>query len=273
MSFPPTRLTLIQRLASTGTAEDWRVFVRDYWGPVCRFVLRCGCLSLANAEEVAAETFSALWQGRLLVRWVEQRVSRLRTLICSVVWRILANRKRNDDHRHQLLGELAQNACPGQYEQDDVFYAAWVDDLLQRAIERLAAEYYEADQGDYVRVLYSRVCEGLSVAQTAAALDIMESDVTNYYRHARERLTEKLRCVLRNQIWRYCTPEEVEEEFAREWKRLGSHLATYGGIENAIREAYNLLNPVFMSRHPQEFLGGHYTDDELKTLSIWKECH
>ncbi len=253
MSFPPTRLTLIQRLASTGTAEDWEVFVRDYWGPVCRFVLRCGCLSLASAEEVATETFSALWQGRLLVRWVEHRMSKLRTLICSVVWRILANRKRNDEHRHQLLGDLVRCARPNQYEQDTAFYAAWVDDLLQRAIERLATEYYEADQGDYVRVLYSRVCEGRSVAQTAVSLEITQSDVVNYYRHARKRLTEKLECVLRNRVWRYCPSEEVDKDFAREWKALGSYLATYGGIENAIREAYRLLNPVFMNRHAREF--------------------
>ena len=39
MAFPDTRQTLIQRLATTSGEDDWRQFLNDYWGPVCRFAV------------------------------------------------------------------------------------------------------------------------------------------------------------------------------------------------------------------------------------------
>ena len=71
MSFPETRHTLIQRLASGGEAGDWRTFLEDYWGPLCRFAKRRGGLSAADAEDVAAQTLEAVVRGRLLDRWTE----------------------------------------------------------------------------------------------------------------------------------------------------------------------------------------------------------
>ena len=73
MSFPETRLTFIERLASSANEEDWRDFLQDYWGPVCRFALRSGAGNLADAEDTASQTFEVLWENRLLVRWVSDR--------------------------------------------------------------------------------------------------------------------------------------------------------------------------------------------------------
>ena len=53
MVFPQTRVTLIQRLASGGSEEDWGQFLSDYWGPVCRFSLRWGVGTVDDAEDVA----------------------------------------------------------------------------------------------------------------------------------------------------------------------------------------------------------------------------
>ena len=75
MSFPETRLTLIQRLAAGGTAEDWQDFLGYYWGPVCRFALRSGAGQLNDAEDVAVQTFEVLWESRLLVRWIANRTA------------------------------------------------------------------------------------------------------------------------------------------------------------------------------------------------------
>jgi DNA-directed RNA polymerase specialized sigma24 family protein len=61
-------LTLVQRLASGGTEEDWQGFLKDYWGPVWRFSLRFGARNLDEAEDAASETFEVLWEQRLLVR-------------------------------------------------------------------------------------------------------------------------------------------------------------------------------------------------------------
>jgi hypothetical protein len=49
MSFPQTQLTFVQRLAAEGAVEDWQRFLRDYWGPICRFSMRFGAANLTDA--------------------------------------------------------------------------------------------------------------------------------------------------------------------------------------------------------------------------------
>jgi hypothetical protein len=126
----------------------------------------------------------------------------------------------------------------------DGFYAAWVEDVVQQAVESLAAEYLLRGRGDYVRVLYSRVCEELSVAEVAQALDIKPTDVVNYFRHTRQQLSERLEQLVRQQVSRYSPSEEIDSEFQEEWQRLGDYLADQGGLEKALRRTYEVLDPV-----------------------------
>jgi RNA polymerase sigma factor (sigma-70 family) len=254
MSFPETRITLIQRLASGGDAEDWQGFLRDYWGPVCRFALRSGAGQLSDAEDVASETFAVLWQRGLLVRWVANRTARLRSLLCGVTQKILANRYRVKSGRERLNRDTAdQWAQPEAVEsqQAESFYAAWVEDLLRQALDDVAAAYYREAKGDYVRVLYSRLCEEVSMADMAAELGITPSSVNNYFRHARERLGETLKVLLRRQIERYSRAESSEREFEEEWQRLGEYLGEHGGLEEAVRRSYQLMDPA-AARHNQQ---------------------
>ena len=102
MVFPQTRVTLIQRLASGGSEEDWGQFLSDYWGPICRLSLRFGARNLDDAEDVASQTFEVLWERRLLVRWVSNQTAKLRTLLCSVVRNILSHRNRLRVNRDRL---------------------------------------------------------------------------------------------------------------------------------------------------------------------------
>lgn len=252
MAFPETRLTLIQRLATGGSEDDWRLFLKDYWGPVCRFALRYGARSLDDAEDVASEAFEVLWANRLLVRWVSSRSAKLRTLLCSVVRNLLANRGRVRAGRERLdrrwLAEMDLSNWMSE-EQADVFYAAWAEDLVQQAVESLAAEYYRANRGDYVRVLYGRLCERLSIAEVAKLLELNCTDVVNYYRHASQRLAGKLEERLRRQILRYAEPDQAEAEFSHEWGQLQEHLSQSGGLEKAVQRAYDLLDPVRLAEH------------------------
>ena len=247
MSFPQTHLTLVQRLASGGTEEDWQGFLKDYWGPICRFSLRFGARDLDNAEDVASETFEVLWEQRLLVRWASNRSAKLRTLLCSVVRNILSHRNRVRTSREQRQEDLAEhldrlNRTPDKHV--DAFYAAWVEDVVQQAVESLAADYCRNGQVDYVRVLYGRLCQAMTIAKTAEALKISPAAVDHYFRHAKERLAEKLEQLVRRQLLCYCPADEAQQEFAAEWQRLGQYLAEHGGIEEAVRRAYALLNPV-----------------------------
>ena len=262
MSFPQTRLTLIQRLASGGSEEDWHAFLQDYWGPVCRFSLRFGAQNLDDAEDVASRTFEALWENRLLVRWVSNRSAKLRTLLCSVVRNVLSNRNRVKANRDRLARELAAYVKRPEWvksewakdETADAFYAAWVEDMVQRAVETLAGEYYAEGKGDYVRVLYGRLCQQMTIAEVAEMLKIKPSDVDNYFRHAKKLLCEKLEELVRRQVYRYCRNEEAEAEFVLEWGLLGEHLGQYGGMEEAVRRAYDLLDPVSAKKHRGESL-------------------
>jgi len=252
MSFPQTRLTLIQRLASGGSEQDWQSFLKDYWGPIRRFSLRWGARNLADAEDVASQTFEVLWEKRLLVRWVSNRSAKLRTLLCSVVRNILSHRNRVQAGRDRRLRDLAEQIDEAAHvtdEQADAFYAAWVEDVLQQTVESLAAEYGRKGQGDYVRVLYGRLCQGLTIARVAEALQITTSAVDHYYRHAKGRLSERLEELVRRQVGRYCPAEETEGEFALEWQRLGQYLAEHGGLEEAVRRAYDLFDPVQEKQH------------------------
>jgi DNA-directed RNA polymerase specialized sigma24 family protein len=254
MSFPETEFSLIQRLAAGGSEEDWRSFLRDYWGPVCRFALRWGAGNLADAEEVAAQTFEVLWENRLLVRWVSNRSSRLRSLLCGVARKLLANRNRTRENRERLSRDLAEHVgrfCSVQDEQTDAFFAAWVEDLVRQAVESLAAEYYGQGKGDYVRVLYGRLCRQWTIAQTAETLEVSPSDVNNYFRHVKTRLGRTLEEMLRTQVARYCTPEDVQQQFALEWANLGSYLGEHGGLEEAVKRAYELLDPDLARQNQQ----------------------
>jgi len=252
MSFPRTSLTLIQRLASGGSEDDWQGFLGDYWGPTCRFSLRWGARGLNDAEEVASQTFEVLWEKRLLVRWISNRSAKLRTLICCVVRNILSDRHRTQAGRDRLARDLARRADELNERTEgraDAFYAAWVEDLLQRSVEAIAADYCRESKDDYVRVLYGRLCERLTIAEVADALTLKPATVVNYFRHARQRLAEKLEQMVRMQIHRYCLSEEAESEFGLEWQQLGEYLAEHGGLEEAVRNAYELLDPVRVTKH------------------------
>ena len=247
MSFPQTHLTLIQRLASGGSDEDWTRFFRDYWGPICRFALRWGATNLDEAEEVASHTFAVIWENRLLDRWVSNRPAKLRSLMCAVVRNTLSNWNRVRAGRQRMSAELIKRLEESSRtwdEQSDAFYAAWVEDVLQQAVESSAAEFYRKNQGDYIRVLYGRLCERLTIAEVAVALQITPSTVDYYFRSARDRLAEKLEMVVRPQVEAYCPPEDVKREFAVEWELLGRFLAERGGLEEAIRRAYDTLDPI-----------------------------
>ena len=246
MTFPQTDLTLVQRLAAGGSEEDWRRFLNDYWGAICRFALRWGARGLEDAEDATVQTFEAIWENRLLVRWVSNRSAKLRTLLCRVVRNILSHRHRVQANRDRLWPEIAEHledAGKTKGESEDAFYAAWVESVIQQAIEALAAEYGRKGQGDYVRVLYGRICRGLSLAQAAELLGITPANVDHYFRHARDRLHEKLQELVRRQVSHCCGPSEIEEEAAAEWRQLGQYLAEHGGLEAAIQRAYELLDP------------------------------
>lgn len=243
MSFPETRHTLVQRLVASGNEGDWRQFLQDYWGPVCRFAVRRGCNNLADAEDVASQTFQALLTNQLLARWTTTQSAKLRTLLCSVVRNVISNKARLEQGRQRLMqGHLDQGGdlagmVDAPIEQIDAFYAAWVDEVLAKAVERLLEGYLQTGKGDYFRVLYGRICEEMPMKDVAESLGIKVASAENYFKAARKRLGDLLEEDVRSHVERYSALGTSDDEFTAEWTRLGEHLAAHGGLEAVVRRA------------------------------------
>jgi RNA polymerase sigma factor (sigma-70 family) len=243
MGFPDTRHTLIQRIVAASDETDWRQFLDDYWGPVCRFAARYGSLSADDAEDVASQTFEALLTNQLLSRWMVNRSAKLRTLLCTVSRNVMSNRARVEQGRARLIrehleqgGELGGVEAPA--EQVDLFYAAWVEDLLEQAVELLLGEYLQSGKNDYFRVLHGRICEELSMNEIAECLGLKVTTAENFYKSARKRLASIFEDLMREHVGRYAAEDSAGEEFTAEWARLGNHLQEHGGLEQTIRRAY-----------------------------------
>jgi RNA polymerase sigma factor (sigma-70 family) len=248
MAFPQTRLTLIERLAGGGGEADWKEFLHDYWGPVCRFARQRGNLTREDAEDVASETLEAIVKNNLLSRWSASRSAKLRTLICAVVRNILSNRARVASGREKVVrdhgGELdryldftAGDLEDASKEYADAFYAAWAEDLVNQAVDGLLAEYNASGKGDCFRVLYGRVCEEMPFAEIAAALKLTAGATESHFRQAKQRLSDRLQDLVRWQVGRYSSAAEADAEFVVEWGRLGDHLRDHGGLEGAVRRS------------------------------------
>ncbi len=249
MPFPETRHSLIQRIVAVGDESDWRQFLDDYWASISRFAARSGGLNHVDAEEVASQVFEGLLANQLLHRWVSNRSAKLRTLLCAVARNVISNRVRVRQGRQRLIKEHLDRGgeLPGMdvpTEDIDLFYAAWVESLLEQAIETLLEEYHSSGRGDYFRVLYGRVCEGATMAEVAALLCLSVSSAENYYKAARKRLSDLFAQLLRDHVCRYAPDDAMDAEFAAEWARLGEYLKDHGGLEEAIRRAYGDGNAV-----------------------------
>lgn len=265
MSFPQTRLTLIERLAGGGRDADWREFLDDYWGPVCRFARQRGNLKPEEAEDVASLTLEAIVRNNLLARWSAHRSAKLRTLICAVVRNVLSNRSRVEagrvrvvrEHGGQLdryLDDLGEPTADDESSEiASAFYAAWAEDLVQQAVDGLLTEYNESGKGDRFRVLFGRICEEMSVVEIAAALKLTPAAVETHYRQARQRLAERLQELVRWQARRYSATDGQDAEFDVEWNRLGQFLSEHGGLEAAVRRSH-------LSSHLSTHLGAGPTD-------------
>jgi hypothetical protein len=118
-----------------------------------------------------------------------------------------------------------------------------VEELLQSAVEALLVEHEGRGQGDDFRVLYGRLCEGLTAQEVADALGLALSQSENAYKRARRRLAEILRELMRRHVEGYCGGGEPEDEFRAEWARLEEHLSRRGELEQAVRGAYQGLDP------------------------------
>ena len=241
MTFPETRLSLIRRIVATGDATSWDQFVASYWRAVCRFAMRLGNLQWSDAEDVASQVFEVLVRKSLLESWLARPEARFKTLLCTVVRHVVQNtvRSKQTAARHveeQIRLALDQDAKV-VYQDDDLFFAIWADELLQAAVKSVMEDYHREGKGDYFRVLHGRICEQLTIKDIAEQLELKTTEVENYYRHARTRLSDRLQRLVRLDISYYTDMKDLDAEFRREWQSLADLLQHQGGLETALRNA------------------------------------
>ena len=131
---------------------------------------------------------------------------------------------------------LVQTSQEVPAKQEDAFYLAWVDEVLRQTINHLMHQLHRDGKGDYFRVLYGRLCEELTIPQIANALDLETTTVENYFKAAKKTLAGELERRVRKHVIDYCGEDSAAEEFAAEWKRLGDHLHSRGGLERAVEK-------------------------------------
>ena len=204
---------------------------------------------MQDAEDVAAQTFEAILKNQLLARWESNRSARLRTLLCQVVRNVLANRARQLETRERRLREYTEQTAgdgplvvhessdPAVIE-DDTFYVAWIEALLTKCIDCLMTDLHSRGKGDHFRVLYGRLCEGLSTPDVSQALDIKMTAAENYFKSTKKRLADLLKLTVREHVERYTDEHEADDEFRREWATLGDYLQKNGGLELTVRRVY-----------------------------------
>src|SRR5262249_8319053 len=149
---------------------------------------------------VASQTFLAIVDQKLLVRWASARSAKLRTLLCAIVRNILANRARVLAGRARILQEHGPELAKPPESDDalDRFYASWVDKLLEDAIAMVLTEFERVGKGDYIRILHGKVCEGLTTAEIVDALGLTVSQIDQGYKVARKALTQQLESQVRD---------------------------------------------------------------------------
>ena len=239
--FPQTRQTLIQRIATDRQAPEWNTFLDDYWGPVVRFAIRSGNLKIQDAEDITAETFKTLFTADLLSRWLEDRRSRLSTMLCVVVRNLISNRARLQSGREKIMHELkpvltAEIARRQRDPAEDRFYEAWAESLLQSTLLQLQQDYLKRGRVNAFRVFYGRVREGLSNSEIADCLNLKVMDVENHYKRTRGQFTDRLRSGIEEHVRRYGAEDDFAQEVEWEWQTLGEYLKTHGDLESVFRQ-------------------------------------
>lgn len=241
MAFPETRLSLIRRIVVSGDAASWDLFVANYWQATCRFAMRLGNLQWSDAEDVASKVFETLYQKPLLESWLARPDARFKTLLCTVVRNVVRNtvrsleaQTRRIDQRPSVETDLSD---PATRQEMDLFYSIWAEELLKSAVQSLLADYHRGGKGDYFRVLHARLCDEMTVKDIAEQLQLKTTDVDNYFRHARQRLADRIDHLVRKDAATYTELADLDLEFRHERERLAEILQQQGGLEAAVRKS------------------------------------
>jgi len=207
---------------SLGASEALNDLCRAYWPPLYAFIRRQGH-DVAEAQDLTQEFFARLLERDYLSRLDQQR-GKFRSFLLAFVKHFLSEQR--DKARAQKRGGgqtlLSLDAAEGEtgylsepadeLTSEQIFERRWVQTILQRALDRLAAEYLKADREALFEALKDfqpRQSGSLTYAQIGACLGTTEAAVKS----AMQRLRQRHREILHEEIAQTVTSvKEVEEE-------------------------------------------------------------
>lgn len=205
---------------SPGASEALNTLCGAYWSPLYSFIRRKGH-SPAEAQDLTQEFLARLVERNYLARLDPER-GKFRSFLLAFLGHFLSEQREKaraqkrgggqtplsfdaNEGEEGYLAEVADELTPEQ-----IFERRWVQTLLQRAFDRLAAEY--ADKPALFEALKDyqpRQPGALTFAQIGDVLGATESAVKS----AMQRLRQRHREILREEISQTVTSEaEVEEE-------------------------------------------------------------
>ena len=207
---------------SPAASEALNDLCRAYWPPLYAYIRRQGH-DVTEAQDLTQEFFARLLERDYLARLDRQR-GKFRSFLLAFVKHFLSEQREKAGAQKRGGGQTLLSLDAGEGEEgylsepvdeltpEQIFERRWVQTLLQRAFDRLTAEYVRANQAALFAALKDfqpRQSGSLTYAQLGAHLGTTEAAVKSAMQRMRERHREILREVIAQTV---SSAKEVEEE-------------------------------------------------------------
>ena len=178
---------------------------------------------VAEAQDLTQEFFASLLERDYLARFDQER-GKFRSFLLAFVKHFLSEQREKAGAQKRGGGRalLSLDAAEGEegyvsepvdeLTPEQIFERRWVQTLLQRAFDRLAAEYVKVDKAALFEALKDfqpRQSGSLTYAQIGDGLGTTEAAIKSAMQRLRQRHREILRKVIAQTV---TSAKEVEEE-------------------------------------------------------------
>jgi len=207
--FPPTRWSIVGKAGDEHTrvaADALETLCRTYWYPLYAFVRRSG-YSPHDAQDWVQSFFEYLLENRVVGR-ARQEKGRFRSFLLATFKHFISTEKRRQAAQKRGGGRAlisldeetgeSRYACEpvDSHTPETLFELSWARTVLTRAAAGLESEYQAAGKRDLFLHLEPHLQsgrQGLSYAQTAAALGKSEDAIKSGVQRLRQRFQQLLR--------------------------------------------------------------------------------
>jgi RNA polymerase sigma-70 factor (ECF subfamily) len=204
--FEATRWSIIvsaQQPSSPRYMESWNELVQLYWRPVYRTIRYRWNKPVDEAKDLTQSFFATLFEGGSVQAFSPDR-GRFRAFLKACLENFLRNNHRQSK-RLPVAIDMADDVAVTNSE--NLFDREWRRTLFERAMDQLQGPVLEV-----VRRYYFDPSEP-TYRDIAAALNLSETDVTNYLHQGKEKLRQAVRRLVQEAT-------HSEQDFENEMREL-----------------------------------------------------